>query len=137
MYTGYPNQLRIEQGSAFTSDRWRELASNMGIQLRFSVVTAHNALGIGERLHDPLRRIFRKLRHDNPLTSKQTLLKLAVKAMNDTIGENGLVPSRLVFGITPRFPIISSDLPTQKERMDILRSAQMEMNAIIAERRIL
>ena len=57
--------------------------------------------------------------------------------MNDTIGENGLVLSRLVIGITPRFPIISSDLPTQKERMDILRSAQTEMNGIIAERRIL
>ena len=137
MYTCYPNRLRMDQGSAFTSDRWRELASNVGIQLRLSGVTAHNSLGIGERLHDPLRRIFRKLRHDNPLTSKQTLLKLSVKAMNDKIGENGLVPSRLVFGIVPRFPIISTDLPTQKERMDILRSAQMEINAIIAERRIL
>ena len=62
MYTGYPNRLRIDQGSAFTSDRWPDLVSNVGIQLRFSGVTEHNALVIGERLHDPLRRIFRKLR---------------------------------------------------------------------------
>lgn len=57
--------------------------------------------------------------------------------MNDTIPENGLVPSRLVFGTIPRFPIISTDLRNQKERMEILPKSQKEMNSIIAERRIL
>lgn len=42
---------------------------------------------------------------------KKLLQKIAAKAMNDTIGENGLVPSRLVFGVTPRLPIISMELP--------------------------
>lgn len=55
--------------------------------------------------------------------------------MNDTIGKNDLVTSYLVFGITTRFPIISTELPKQQERMEALSKAQMEMNSIIAERR--
>ena len=57
--------------------------------------------------------------------------------MNDTMGESGLVPSLLVFGTIPRFPIISSDLPSQKERIEALIKAHMETNSIVAERRFL
>ena len=136
MYTGYPNRIRVDQGSSFTSDRWRQLTDLAGIQLRISGVKAHSSLGIGERLHEPLRRIYRKVRADYPQAHNKILLNIAVKAMNDTIGEKGLVPSLLAFGITPRFPIISTDLPTQSERMRLLATAQMEMNAIVAERRV-
>ena len=66
LYTGYPNRLRVDQGSAFTSDGWRNLADFAGIQLRISDVKAHSSLGIGEKLHDPLRKIFRKVRADYP-----------------------------------------------------------------------
>ena len=57
--------------------------------------------------------------------------------MVDTNGDNGLVPSLVVFGIILRFPIISSDIPAQKEWTLALSKAQMEMNAVVAERRIL
>lgn len=42
--------------------------------------------------------------------------------MNDTIGENGPAPSRLV----PRFPILNSDIPTQNERMDVIKTTQQK-----------
>jgi hypothetical protein len=80
------------------SPRWKEL-SNMGdTTLRISEVEAHNSLGIGERMHGPFRRIYNKIRMDwITHTFRLTLLKFGVKAMKDTIGENGLVPSQLVF----------------------------------------
>ncbi len=137
MYTGYPNRMRTDQGSIFTSERWKQLTDIAGVQLRLSGVRAHNSLGIGERLHSPLRRIFEKVKHNYPAADPKYLLSIAVKAMNDTIGENGLVPSRLVFGIIPRFPILNSDLPNQKERLAIIQMAQAEMNSIVAERRVL
>lgn len=43
-------------------------------------------------------------------------LNIAVKA-NDTIGENDLVPYKLVFGVKPCSPIINSELPNQNIRM--------------------
>ena len=108
-----------------------------GITLRLSGVKYHNSLGIGEKLHGPLRCIFRKIKHDFPNIKNRFILRVAVKAMNDTINENGLVPSRLVFGIIPRLAIINTDLPTQKDRMNAIKSAQAEMNSIIAECRIM
>lgn len=65
---------------------------------------------------------------------RKIILKHYVKAMNDTIGENGLVPYVLVFSITPRLAKIHSDLSNQKERMKIMSNTQMEMNFIIAKR---
>lgn len=56
--------------------------------------------------------------------------------MNDTMGENGLVPIRLVFVILPRFPLLRTNLPTQKERMGATKTAHTEMNSIVAERRV-
>lgn len=56
--------------------------------------------------------------------------------MIDTINENGLVPTRLVFGVIPRSPIISRGISARKEEMKILTPDQAEMNAIIAERKI-
>lgn len=47
-----------------------------------------------------------------------------------------LDPYKYVFGITPIFQIINSNLPQQKERMEIMAKSQSEMNSIIAERKI-
>jgi hypothetical protein len=62
-------------------------------------------LTVGERYHDPLRRIYRKLRHDFPNLSESLAHSLANKAMNDTVGPEGLVPTLLVFGRVPRLSI--------------------------------
>lgn len=134
--SGIPDRLRTDAGSVFTSSRWKQLTKEDGIKLRISGVEAHNSVGIGERLHASLRRIYRKVKSSFPHLSKHALLKLAVKAMNDTSGENGLVPLFLVFEIFPRLPIISHDLPNQEKRVKIMVEAQMEMNAIVAEKRI-
>lgn len=64
------------------------------------------------------------------------VFKVAVKGMNDTIGEIGLVPTRLVFGVVPQLPIISTNIPTQKGRMEIVAVVQAKKNAIIAESKI-
>ena len=110
--------------------------NNVGIELRLSGVEAHNSLGIGERYHEPLRRIYLKVKHDHPNLAPQTILRLSLKAINDTIGEQGLVPSSLVFVTVPRFPIMNTELPKQEERMEALKKAQAEMNSIVAERRV-
>lgn len=64
------------------------------------------------------------------------MLHVAIKAVNETMVENGLVPARLVFGIIPRFSILSTGLPRQKERMDATKLGKADMNSIIAEGRV-
>jgi hypothetical protein len=111
IYTGYPDRLRIDSGSAFTSLKWKTLTESRGITLSISEVEAHNSLGIGERYHGPLRRVYQKIEHESPHVGPALLLRIAVKAINDAMGTNGLVPSLLVFGVVPRFPPMSIDLP--------------------------
>jgi hypothetical protein len=136
VYSGYPNKIRTDAGSIFVSPRWRECTDMAGMLLQISGVESHNSLGLGERMHEPLRRIYRKVSYDFPTAPPAIVLKCATKALNDTMGENGLVPSLLVFGIVPMFPILSSKLPEQQERMRLLAAAQAEYNSIVAERRI-
>lgn len=50
--------------------------------------------------------------------------------------EDGFVPSKLVFEILPRFPILSTDLPNQEDRIETIKTVQAEMNSIVVERRV-
>jgi hypothetical protein len=126
VYSGYPNKLRTDAGSVFKSPRWSQSTDIAGIQVQVSGVESHNSLGLGEKLHDPLRRIFKKVKFDFPAAPPKMILSCATKVLNDTMGEKGLLPSLLVFGIIPRFHILSTDLPEQKDRMRILTAAQAE-----------
>jgi hypothetical protein len=123
IYIGYPDRLRIDSGSAFTSVKWKTLTESRVFTLRFSGVKAHNSLGIRERYHGPLRRVYQKIEHEFPHICPVLLLRIAVKAINDTMGTNGLVTSLLVFGLVPGIPPMSIDLSKQRDRMAALAAA--------------
>lgn len=119
MYPGYPNRMRTDQGCVFRWDRWKPFIDLNVVQLRMSGVKLHS------------------LRHHFPNISFRFVLRIAVKAIHGTIKDNGLLPSRLVFGIVPRFPILNTNLSTQKDGMLAIKTAQEDMHLIIAERRLL
>lgn len=47
------------------------------------------------------------------------------------MGDNILVPSTLVFGIVSRFPVLNTNLPNQRETMEIIKIAQAAMISTI------
>jgi hypothetical protein len=136
VYIGYPNTTRTDAGSIFVSPKWKRFTDLSKIKLVQSGVEAHNSLGIGERKHDPLRRVYHKVRKDFPRMSLELALRLAVKAMNDTMGPNGLVPSLLVFGMIPRFPIIDANVPDQEQRGLAMQVSREEYQNVVAEMRV-
>lgn len=99
----------------------------------FPCIRTQSSLGIGERLRIPLRRIFSKVNMHFQALNNNKLLRNATKALNNIIGENGLVQSRLGFGKVPRLPINISALPKQRGRMEVIAKEPMEMNAIVAD----
>lgn len=103
------------------------------MQLRLYGVRTYSSLGIGERYHEPLRQIYQKTKFDHPMIHSPLTMH-AIIAMNDTMEENSLVLSRLVFRILSRFAILISSLPAQKEITEALKTAQTEMNSIVAKR---
>lgn len=135
-YIGFSQTMHTDQGTQFTSERWRNLLLAAGIRHEESGVESHNALGTGERYHAFLRQIYRKVRASHPQVSKEYALALAVRAMNETAGPKGLSPMLLVFGVSPRTPLSTKDLPEQRERMKALKTARIEMAKHVAKARI-
>lgn len=136
IYVGFPEKIKVDQGSCFTSLRWEKLSTDVGTIMEYSGVESHNSIGSGERYHGPLRRVFNKIKHENPKMPRELTLSLALKALNDTMGPEGLVPTLLVFGTLPRFPTVESSNAGQFERMNALESARKEYATITAELRI-
>jgi hypothetical protein len=65
VYSGKPNKIRTGAGSIFVSPRWRERTDMAGILLQISGVESHNSLGLGKRMHETLRWIYRKVSYDS------------------------------------------------------------------------
>jgi hypothetical protein len=59
-----------------------------------------------------------------------------VKALNDTAGPDGLVPSLLVFGFFPRTPDAPKEFPAQRARFQAMKTARAEYERLISIERI-
>jgi hypothetical protein len=92
IYTGSPDRLRIDSGSAFASLKWKTLTESRGITLRISGVEAHNSLVLGSDITAHFGAFYQKIEHEFPHVGPALLLQISVKAINDTMGTNGLVP---------------------------------------------
>ena len=72
----------------------------MGVEVKEVPVEAYHAIEKVEKSHGPLKRayeiIWQETREEG--LDKNVVLQMAVKAINDTAGPNGLVPTLLVFG---------------------------------------
>jgi hypothetical protein len=131
IYTGLPDTIRCDQGSQFTSREFSTFCQNIGVQLEYTGIEAHNSLGAGEKYHDTLRTIYARVMCECPQLNKYVALAGAVKAMNDCSGPDGNVPSLLVFGAIPRLPHLVN-FPQRRETLDdraraaIIARKQME-----------
>lgn len=93
--TGYPNGFRTDRWSIFTFHRWKQLADMNIIQLCLTGVNAQSSLGIGQRYHEPLRRIYRKVQVTYLIISSPHVFYVSFKGINKTICEKGLIPLNL------------------------------------------
>lgn len=87
--------------SAYTDDVIYAIMCQLsGIVLTLPGVEIHNALGEGERYHAYLCQVYKKVRADFPNIDEEYTLRIALKAVNDTSGPSGLVPTLLFWSIT-------------------------------------
>lgn len=57
-YVAYSTVLCLDQEAELTANGFEDHATVQGPHLQFSVSTAHNSLGTGEKYHLPIRRVF-------------------------------------------------------------------------------
>lgn len=92
-----------------------------------SGVDSHNALGNNEKYHLFSRDIYNKVVTENYTINSNIALSAAVRAVPDTAGPPRLVPTLLVYGAMPRFPVSPVALPERAIRMRALINARKEM----------
>jgi len=109
----------------------------MGITCKQVPVEAHWSIGKVERYHAPLRRAYEILRAElGSGISNDAVLQMAVKAVNDTVGPDGLVPTLLVFGAYPRINMESPPTPSMVHRAEAIQKAMKALRKAAAERSV-
>jgi len=116
VYLGPQDHIRMDQGSNLVAKHFKASAEAEGITVLEAPIESPNTMSHVERYHAPLRTAFTKIRDELDRTETDNdCLQLAVKAVNDNIGPEGLCPTLLVYGTLPR-PPRRSPADTQMQR---------------------
>ncbi|KAL5601019.1 uncharacterized protein BROUX77_005268 [Berkeleyomyces rouxiae] len=99
-------------------------------------VEAHNSIGTVERYYGPIRRAYQIIHVELPDLDKAMALQMALKAINDSAGPDGLVPTLLVFGAFPRMIEPDPPSPFVAQRTAALKKATFEVQRLRAERQV-
>jgi len=108
-YLGPLNIITHNIGKNFISKEFKRYAIILGTSIRSVPVEAYNLVRIVERYYSPPRRIYYIITAELPDISKDMALQIAFKAINDSVGPNGLIPTLLVF--RAYLHIVESDIP--------------------------
>lgn len=96
-YLGPPDIISHDAGKNFVSKEFQKYAFDIGTPTRGIQVESHNSIGLFERCHGPLRRIYHIVKSEIPGIDKNIALKMTFRVLNDSVGPNGLVPNLLFF----------------------------------------
>ncbi|POS82418.1 hypothetical protein EPUL_005471, partial [Erysiphe pulchra] len=141
-YLGPPAIINHDAGTNFASADFQQYNKSLSIETKEVPIEAAQSMGIVERYHMPLRRAYEVIREELSSEKSMTqqkrplILKMAIKAINDTAGHDRIVPTLLVFGAFPR--IVKGDAPTPDimKRAKAINKAMAEVSKIRAKRQI-
>ena len=110
----------------------------MAIGIKSSPLEAHWSIGTVERYYVVLQRAYKVIADDleGCGLSKKIILQMAVKAINDTAGRNGLVSTLLVFGVYPCMSEFDSPIPTITQRAAVIKNAMKVVQKVRAEKQV-
>lgn len=101
-------------------------------------VEAHESIGIIERYHTVLQRAYKIIADDlqGCGLSKEIILLIAIKVINNTAGPNGLVPTLFVFEAYPCMSEFDSSTPIITQRATAIKNIIKEVQNVRAERQV-
>ena len=108
----------------------------MGITVRNVSMKAHHLIGQIEKYHRPFCRIYSIIAIETPGVDLEAAFQMAFKAINNSVGPNGLVPTLLVFGAHPRMIEMDAPSPTITQRAIAMRKAMDEVKRLTTSRQV-
>lgn len=101
IYLVPPDIIAHDAGKNFMSRSFEANVDMLHITTKAIPVESAKSMSIVGRCHSPLRKVFKILKKESPDLNDDDALQMSVKAINDSIGPNGLVPTLVVFGALP------------------------------------
>ncbi|KAK1990748.1 hypothetical protein LX36DRAFT_685881 [Colletotrichum falcatum] len=135
VYLGPPDWITTDAGLNFHAAEFKRAARSLSIEVKEVPIEAHHSIGRVERYYATLRRAYDIIRAETGAEPDVTL-QLAVKAINDTAGLDGLVPTLLVFGAYPRITDNSPLSATITQRAETVKKAMEAVRQIHAKRQV-
>lgn len=137
VYIGPPDVITHDAAKYFLAESFRSNSSMLHIATKPVPVESPNSMTYVERYHVPLRRAFKIMKAEAPNLNEESLLQSSVKAINDSVGPDGLVPTLLVYGALPRLGL-PTDKPTPSiyQRARAVRKTTEEMSKYFAKRQV-
>lgn len=118
VYLGPLDIIVHDAGKNFIASEFQANADMLHIGTKSIPVESANSMKVVDRYHARLRRAFSIIQKEAADMDKTEVLQMAVKAINDSVGLDGLVPTLLVFGALPRL-----GLPTDRPSPSTLNRA--------------
>jgi hypothetical protein len=142
VYLGPPDLINHDAGTNLTSSEFQQYTRSLDITTKEVPVEAAHSIGIVERYHRPLRRAYEVITDEikgsekTSLWDKASILQMAVKAVNDTAGPDGITPTLLVFGAFPRLSALDPPAPSIAQRATAIKKAMAEIIKLRATRQV-
>ena len=99
-------------------------------------VEAYNLIRIVKHYYSPLQRVYQIITVEILNINKDAALQIAFKAINDSVGPNGLVPTLLVFGAYPRITNLDAPSLTVTQRATAVKKAIEEIRKLYTKRQV-
>ena len=135
-YLGPPDFVIANAGKQFMAKEFKQYIANIGIIIKNALVEAHYSIGMVEHDHEPLRRVYSIITTKIPGIKPDSTLQMSFKAINDSIGSNGLVPTLLVFRAYPRMTESDALAPSIAQHAMAIRKAMDEVQKCTASRQV-
>lgn len=97
-YLGPPDIIAHNAGRKYMAVSFSSNADSLYICTKAIPVESVNSMKIVELYHQPIRRTFSIICMNSPHTDLYAALQMAVEAVNNSVGPEGLVPTVLVYG---------------------------------------
>ncbi|KAI0995259.1 hypothetical protein K3495_g12922 [Podosphaera aphanis] len=135
-YLGPPDFLITDAGTNLKAAEFVDNARLLSIKVEEVPIEAHHSIGKVEKYHRPVKREYKILAIELPNVAAENVFQMAVKAVNDTAGPDGLVPRLLVFGAYPRMTQTSPPSIGLTQRAEAVKKAMAEIRKLKAKRQV-
>jgi hypothetical protein len=143
VYLSSSNHILTDVDKNFASRKFRQFVISMTIIIKAVFVEAHWSIDVVKRYHVELREAYQMISDDlttesiNETVSKEIVLQIIVKAINDTVDSDDLMFILLIFETYSRMHIMNFSTSSIIQRVMTIEKVMIEIRKFRAERQII